>query len=102
VVSLGAHARGKELAIEVRDEGVGIDPERLPDLFERFSRADEPRTRQAGGTGLGLSIVKAIALAHGGAVEVDSSLGKGTTFRLVIPGIGEEAQVQVFPAPVSG
>jgi two-component system phosphate regulon sensor histidine kinase PhoR len=84
-VTLGAQAGEGELAILVSDTGMGIA---LPDqsrLFERFYRVDKDRSRELGGTGLGLSIVKHIAQAHGGRVEVESRLGAGSTFRLVLP-----------------
>ena len=99
-ISLGARARGDDLILEVTDGGAGIEPERLPALFERFSRADEPRTRQAGGTGLGLPIVKAIAEAHGGTVEAESSQGLGTSVRLVLPGVAVRSPAEPLPAPV--
>lgn len=76
-------APGVELS--VTDEGPGIPPEHLPRVFERFYRVDKSRGRDQGGTGLGLSIVKHIALAHGGKVTVESTLGKGSTFRLRLP-----------------
>jgi signal transduction histidine kinase len=101
-ISLGARARGDDLVLEVADTGFGIEPERLPSLFERFSRADEPRTRQAGGTGLGLPIVKAIAEAHGGTVEAASSPGRGTTIKIVLPDLRAVAPIEVAPAPVGG
>ena len=76
---------GDELAIAVRDEGVGIEAEHLPRLFERFYRTDRARSRAQGGTGLGLSIVKHIANAHGGRVDVESQFGVGSTFRILVP-----------------
>jgi len=72
--------------VEVYDEGPGIAPEHLPRIFERFYRVDKARSRQLGGTGLGLAIVKHIALVHGGGVDVQSSVGKGSRFRLTLPG----------------
>jgi signal transduction histidine kinase len=85
-VTISGRARGDRFVLEVSDDGMGIDPEQIPTMFERFARADEPRTRRAGGTGLGLPIVKAIAEAHGGSVEAESDLGRGATFRIVLPG----------------
>ena len=73
------------ILLEVRDEGAGIAAEHLPRLFERFYRIDKARSREMGGTGLGLAIVKHIALVHGGNVEVDTVMGKGSTFRLNLP-----------------
>jgi two-component system phosphate regulon sensor histidine kinase PhoR len=76
---------GGEAAAEVEDTGLGIPPEALPRIFERFYRVDPSRSRQMGGTGLGLAIVKHVALAHRGRVEVRSTEGAGTVFRLVLP-----------------
>ncbi len=74
-----------EYRLSVRDFGVGIAPEHLPRLFERFYRVDKARSRTHGGTGLGLSIVKHIAQAHGGSAVVDSMRGQGSTFSLLLP-----------------
>ncbi len=71
--------------IKVRDHGCGIPPEHLPRIFERFYRVDKGRSRKLGGTGLGLSIVKHIAGLHGGKVEVESLVGKGSTFTIILP-----------------
>lgn len=76
----GAHA-----AIEVADNGPGIDPQHREKIFERFYRIDPSRSRELGGTGLGLSLVKIAADAHGGRVEVADTPGGGATFRLLIP-----------------
>jgi heavy metal sensor kinase len=72
--------------VSVADQGSGIASEHLPHLFERFYRADPSRHRASGGAGLGLAICKAIAEAHGGAIEVSSEPGAGSTFRLSLPG----------------
>ncbi|MED5621766.1 phosphate regulon sensor histidine kinase PhoR [Ideonella sp. BN130291] len=71
--------------LEVRDNGIGIAKEHLPRLTERFYRVDGSRSRDTGGTGLGLSIVKHVAQRHGGELDVRSELGKGSSFRLVLP-----------------
>lgn len=73
------------VTIEVRDTGVGIAPEHLPHVFERFYRADPARSRDAGGSGLGLSIARWIAEEHGGTVELVSVPGKGTTATVRLP-----------------
>ncbi|HET9646274.1 MAG TPA: phosphate regulon sensor histidine kinase PhoR [Burkholderiaceae bacterium] len=70
---------------EVRDTGIGIAKEHLPRLTERFYRVDGSRSRETGGTGLGLSIVKHVVQRHGGELDVQSELGKGSCFRLVLP-----------------
>jgi two-component system phosphate regulon sensor histidine kinase PhoR len=84
-IRLGAQRRDGEIALSVSDTGVGISQEDLPRIFERFYRADKARSRELGGTGLGLSIVKHIAQLHGGRVEADSEVGKGTTIRVIFP-----------------
>ena len=71
--------------LEVSDTGIGIPQDALPRLFERFYRVDKGRSRDEGGTGLGLAIVKHVAQAHGGQVEVESRIGKGSTFRVKLP-----------------
>ncbi len=78
--------RGDDYRLAVRDEGAGIDPEHIPRLTERFYRVDDSRSSATGGTGLGLAIVKHVAAAHGGRLEIDSKLGRGSTFTLVFPG----------------
>ena len=84
-VSLAAKEAPDEIVISVSDEGIGVSREHLPRLFERFYRVDKARSRDLGGTGLGLSIVKHVAQVHGGRVSVDSSPGRGSTFRIHLP-----------------
>jgi len=84
-VSAALLAQGPELRIQISDTGVGIAPEALPHLFERFYRADQARSRQDGGFGLGLAIVKWIAESHRGAVDLASRPGAGTTFTGTLP-----------------
>jgi two-component system, OmpR family, sensor kinase len=69
--------------LEVSDTGIGIPEDQLPLIFERFHRADP--SRKAGGAGLGLSIARQVAEAHGGKIEVESTPGEGSTFRLLLP-----------------
>lgn len=69
----------------VGDDGIGIPKEELPHIFERFYRADKSRNRTTGGSGIGLTIVKSIVTAHGGRVSVESELGKGSTFTVLLP-----------------
>jgi two-component system phosphate regulon sensor histidine kinase PhoR len=85
-IRLMTRARDNEIALSVSDNGVGISKEDLPRIFERFYRADKARTAESvRGTGLGLAIVKHIAQLHGGHVEAESELGKGTTIRVLLP-----------------
>jgi two-component system phosphate regulon sensor histidine kinase PhoR len=84
-VAVHLSATGDDVLLEVTDTGIGIPPDALPRIFERFYRVDKGRAREEGGTGLGLAIVKHVAQAHGGQVEVDSRLGRGTTFRVRLP-----------------
>jgi two-component system phosphate regulon sensor histidine kinase PhoR len=77
--------KGSEVHVSICDQGIGIEKEHLPRLFERFYRVDKARSRKLGGTGLGLAIVKHIVQAHNGIVEVISSPGKGSTFTLKLP-----------------
>ena len=71
--------------ISIEDTGIGIPKELLYRIFERFYRVDKARSRDLGGTGLGLAIVKHIVETHGGLVQVDSVVGKGSTFTLILP-----------------
>jgi two-component system phosphate regulon sensor histidine kinase PhoR len=84
-VTVEVSRREHEAVIAVRDQGIGIAPEHLGRIFERFYRVDKARSRKLGGTGLGLSIVKHIAAMHGGKVTVESELGKGSVFSIIIP-----------------
>jgi two-component system sensor histidine kinase BaeS len=70
---------------EVRDTGIGIAVEDLPNVFERFYRVDKARSRESGGAGLGLSIGRWIAKAHAGTIEVQSSPGSGSVFQVRLP-----------------
>ncbi|MFQ5498541.1 MAG: ATP-binding protein [Candidatus Zixiibacteriota bacterium] len=86
-VSVTGELSGNELVVSVCDNGCGIDARHLPRLFERFYRVDVGRSREAGGTGLGLAIVKHVAIGHGGRVTVNSTPGKGSTFRIHLPSL---------------
>ncbi len=78
-------AEDQRALLEISDTGIGISPEHLPYLGERFYRVDKARSRQAGGTGLGLSIVQSIAAAHGGHLALDSVPDQGTAVTLTFP-----------------
>ncbi|MCB0334475.1 MAG: PAS domain-containing protein, partial [Bdellovibrionales bacterium] len=95
-VRINAHKEEEMLHLSVSDHGCGIPKDHLPRLFERFYRVDKARSRELGGTGLGLAIVKHIVQAHGGKVQVESTVGEGTTFTLSLPcGDSEQAELQV-------
>jgi signal transduction histidine kinase len=79
-------ARQKEKAVvTISDTGIGISPEHLPHIFERFYRVDKARSRAQGGTGLGLAIAKYVAEAHGGKINVESQVNKGSIFQVTLP-----------------
>jgi two-component system, OmpR family, phosphate regulon sensor histidine kinase PhoR len=84
-ICLRATRLGSDMVLSVSDNGLGIGKEHLSRIFERFYRADKARSRELGGTGLGLAIVKHIAQLHGGRVEAESELGRGTSIRVVLP-----------------
>lgn len=77
--------KNNNIILSVKDEGVGISREHLDRLFERFYRVDKARSRSQGGTGLGLAIVKHIVIGFNGTIDVESELGKGSKFTIVIP-----------------
>jgi two-component system phosphate regulon sensor histidine kinase PhoR len=84
-LSLQAELAGTRMEIRVADNGIGIPPGDLPNVFERFYRVEKARTRSSGGTGLGLSICKQIIESHGGTIHAESELGRGTTIVLRLP-----------------
>ena len=83
-VTLSARQEDGTAVVRVTDTGQGIAPPDLPHVFDRFYRADAARDRASGGSGLGLAIARALVEAHGGAMEVRSQLGVGTTFAVVL------------------
>lgn len=86
LVEVATGVRGSTAVLEVRDHGVGIDPEVADRVFERFYRVDKARSRAGGGSGLGLAIVAAIVHQHGGTVRAVPTPGGGATFRVELPG----------------
>jgi len=84
-ITIETRRQERTTTLVVRDTGSGIAPEHLPRIFERFYRADSGRSREAGGTGLGLAIVRHLVEAHGGSVSAESTVGAGTTIRILFP-----------------
>lgn len=84
-ISLDWRLRGNDAVFSVSDTGIGIEPQHLNRLTERFYRVDSSRSRATGGTGLGLSIVKHILTRHQARLEVESEYGKGSVFRVIFP-----------------
>jgi two-component system sensor histidine kinase BaeS len=91
IVLVTAAAEGQKVVITVRDTGVGIAPQDLPHIFDRFYRADRSRNRGSGGAGLGLAIAKQLIEAMHGTIEVESVVDEGTTFTIRLPGVRQSA-----------
>jgi two-component system phosphate regulon sensor histidine kinase PhoR len=83
-VVITSEKESQGIQLSVKDTGVGIAPEHLPRIFERFYRVDNNRSREVGGTGLGLAIVKHIVEAHGSQIQVESTTGAGSIFRFLL------------------
>lgn len=84
-ISIDSCMQNNQAVITISDTGIGISKEDLPNIFNRFYRADKSRTKETGGTGLGLSIAKWIILKHKGTIQVDSTLNYGTKITLFLP-----------------
>ncbi|MGQ9925282.1 MAG: sensor histidine kinase [Chloroflexaceae bacterium] len=106
-VTLGADVLDKMVIVAVRDTGIGISPEHLPHIFERFYRVDKSRARQSGGSGIGLAIARHLVYAQGGEIWAESDgPGRGTTFCFTLPVVPVEsaappvadAQPEALPA----
>jgi signal transduction histidine kinase len=93
-ITVTTRADRDQLRLDVRDEGLGIPPDALETIFERFSRVDSQATKDIQGTGLGLPIVRQIVQLHGGKVWAESELGRGSVFHVVLPLAGAGAQVE--------
>ena len=101
--SASAGRRGADAMVSasVRDDGEGIPPEAIPRLTERFYRVDVKRSRERGGTGLGLAIVKHIVNRHHGRLQIESRLGEGSTFTIILPAVRKAAEVEEAGAAVT-
>ncbi len=84
-IRIRAKMQQEQVLVEVSDDGIGIPPEHLPRLFDRFYRTDKARSRDKGGTGLGLAVVKSIVKRHNSEIMVESEVGRGTRFYFYLP-----------------
>jgi signal transduction histidine kinase len=100
-VTVRTTVKDKRALLEVSDTGIGIAPEHLPHLGERFYRVDKSRSREAGGTGLGLSIARSIAEVHGGTLTLTSKPDQGTTVTIQLPLAHSTRSDHVVDAPES-
>ena len=82
---MSLHKAGKDVRFKVVDNGIGIPPEDIDRIFEKFYRIKTEETRTISGSGLGLSIIKGIVDAHNGSIHVQSEVGKGATFIVSLP-----------------
>jgi two-component system heavy metal sensor histidine kinase CusS len=92
-ITVNAHADQRQLTVSVSDTGCGIHREHLPRVFERFYRVDQARASSGQNVGLGLAVVKSIAIRHGGHVDIDSEVGRGTEVRVVLPIQGRNGSI---------
>jgi PAS domain S-box-containing protein len=100
VVTMSIYKSGERVQLQVKDNGIGIQPEFLPHVFDRFTQADTSASRRAGGLGIGLALVRHIALLHGGQVRADSAgAGRGATFTVDLPGAPAAAVAALSEVP---
>jgi len=90
----------ERVILSIRDAGIGIEPDDLARIFERFERVETGIAGRVGGTGLGLSIVKEILTLHGGDIWVESDLGAGSIFSIALPALSSD--VPKLPNPLNG
>ena len=95
IVNVSSTIKGEEIMVSVTDHGIGIAERDQKRIFERFYRVDKARSRATGGTGLGLSIVRHIVLEHGGAIDVRSEEGVGSTFTVRLPRVAVKTKESV-------
>jgi signal transduction histidine kinase len=98
-ITIAAGSKDGWVWTAVEDQGPGIAPEHRHQVFERFWRADRSRSRSLGGSGLGLSIVQQVAQAHSGLVKLSSEVGRGSTFVIWIPALGNDGDVETSEVP---
>jgi len=79
------NATDKQIELSIKDTGVGISPEELPKVFEKFFRSQDPRVQEQTGTGLGLALAHEVVRLHGGRIEIESEINKGSTFTVLLP-----------------
>jgi signal transduction histidine kinase len=84
-IHLIAHEDAHKVIVDIRDTGEGIQPEVIPHIFDQFYRGDASRSTRTGGLGLGLTYVQRVVALHGGSIEVESTIGSGTTIRVLLP-----------------
>ncbi len=88
-ISVTTRANGSFVTISVSDTGVGISQENQAKVFDRFFRVENSEIQQVPGTGLGLAIVRSLVEMHGGTIDVESTLGQGSTFTFTLPCVSE-------------
>ncbi|HEX7944268.1 MAG TPA: ATP-binding protein, partial [Phenylobacterium sp.] len=101
-VTLALEARPVGVRLSVADTGIGLSDDHLPGLFDKFSQADASTTRRYGGTGLGLSICRELVTLMGGAIEVSSRLGEGSTFSVTLPLQRATSEPEAHAVPTDG